>query len=159
MRTPPDTLCFVELQDTLSWCKYAPSCSLSYVCLSEGMNDFFFYLLEMYNVLFSGILQCHSGLFQCFIQCINWYPFAIKNSCISPFGLEFITITATWPLLSDLLRGCLNGYKWFCVCVEFTWLFSSPWKQGICLPHLQRWAGCPSCQTPTELFTLSIYSS
>lgn len=56
------------------------------------MNDFFF--LEIYNVLFSGILQCHSGLFQCFIQCINRYPFAIKTVVFHLSGLEFIAAAA-----------------------------------------------------------------
>lgn len=51
MRTPPNTLCFVELQDTLSRCKYAPFLC-SFICTPFWSNEFLFFFF------FLGNLQC-----------------------------------------------------------------------------------------------------
>lgn len=50
---------------------------------------------------FSGILQCHSGLFQCFILCINWHTFAIKTVIFHTFVLLCL-FREHWPLLDPI---------------------------------------------------------
>lgn len=65
-----------------------PSCALSHLCLSDQIN---FFSWEFANVLFSGNLQCHGGLFQCSIQCINWYRFSNKTVVFHIFGLVVLS--------------------------------------------------------------------
>lgn len=73
------TLCFVELRDTLSWCKYAPF-PCSPICRPFWSNELlFFFFLKIYYILFSGILRCHSGLFQCFINVLTGILLQLKR--------------------------------------------------------------------------------
>lgn len=119
LRKPPDTLGFIEIQDTLLWCKYAPYL-FSFICMPFWSNEWLFFFLEIYNVLFSGNLQRHSGLFQCFIRCINQYPFTIKTVVIHLSGFDSFLIPEHVSIVS---HHTIGGFLLPPLFLWFRWMF------------------------------------
>lgn len=112
----------------LSWCKYAPFLC-SFTSMPFWSNHYFFFLGNFANFLFSGILQCHGGLFQCSIQCINWYPFTNKTvvfhiSCLVLLS-SYYSIYLLYKKGNDQLSShhkmnakCLTGSVYRCFCLR-----------------------------------------
>lgn len=80
----PTRFCFVESRDTWSWCKYAPPPVLFHMYAFFWLNEWRFFLGNLTMSFLVVFCSVTVACFSAFIQCINRYPFAIKNSRISP---------------------------------------------------------------------------